>query len=36
MDYNRMLSNPEPHLRQLNRFRGKWNMDAMAAAIDPG
>ncbi len=36
MDYNRMLSDPEPHLRQLNRFfGGKLNMDSMAAAIDP-
>jgi len=37
MDYNRMLSDPEPHLRQLNQFfGGKLNMDSMAAAIDPG
>jgi hypothetical protein len=37
MDYNLMLSDPEPHLRQLNRFfGGKLNMDSMAAAIDPG
>jgi hypothetical protein len=36
MDYNQMLSDPEPHLRQLNQFfGGKLNMDSMLACIDP-
>lgn len=37
VDYNQMMSDAKPYLRQLNRFfGGKLNMDAMAAAIDPG
>jgi hypothetical protein len=37
MDYNRILSDPDSQLRQLNRFFGGiLNMDSMAGAIDMG
>lgn len=37
VDYNRMLADPWPYVRQVNQFLGnKLDEDAMAAVVDPG